>query len=343
MRAEQTVAYSISPVVPTTAGRLPVFATTGNPSKATDSAFAQGDNGRQIIVGLGAFVNAGQVSPNPIVIIGDGASGWGIGAVALGRNVTAGVNAARDGCIVIGYGTTSDAKNGIRIGSALAVGGAFDDTIAIGTQASSVRPGVCIGKLASQAGPDGIAIGTSSQAAEGSSIAIGRGAACTNSGLGTPNTNIAIGDGAVCSPSFAGAEIAIGSSARSSGQFCCVIGAGAQITNVNTLHSIAIGHGAGTARSNECVIGDSTTGPITLFTVRPGAAAPVLHRVGGSGGWGVRDAADANTIFLVDSSAGAGDIRLWVWDVTFGGLKRVTMAAAGAAPAAGFRALQVPV
>jgi hypothetical protein len=344
---EESVSAGTKSIAPVTINRIPVYVAGIPTPTIKDSIFAQTADAHSVLVGVGAALNAGQVVNKPAVIIGESASGWGDGAVAIGKNAIGGLNAARDAAVAIGTSVTVDGKNGVRIGSGLAVGGAFDDTIAIGTQASAIRPGVCIGKLASQAGPDGIAIGTSSVASEGSSIAIGRGAGCTNSGLGTPNKNVAIGDAAACSPTFAsagGGVVAVGASALSHGQDTVAVGATAQIVGGGVIGSIVIGNGANTARSHELVIGDNghANWPITLVTIKAGAAADVLHRVGGSGAWGIRDAGDANTLFKIDSSVTAGDSRMLIWDVsgTTVGLKRVTFGADNSA-GAGFKWLRV--
>jgi hypothetical protein len=345
-RAEQTVSYSISPVVPTTTGKLPVFATTGNPSKATDSVFGQADAGHQVIIGAGASVNAGQVATKPVVVIGDGAIGWGDGAIVIGKNA-GNPGAAQDNCVSIGTGAASK-KNSIIV-STVQSAATFENTYAIGAAAGAARNGdIAIGTAASADGanvgtwPGAIVIGNQALCNEGPGVAIGQHARIVFSGLGTSNQgHVAIGQNAIVQVTFGSPGcIAIGQNAFASGTSTIAIGANSSATGNGV---IAIGVSAASARANECVIGDNTNGPITLFTVRPGAANPVLHRVGGNGVWGIRDGGDANTIFQVDSSAAAGDIRLLVWDVTAGIIKRVTMAAAGAAPAAGFRALQVPV
>lgn len=345
-RAEQTVSYSISPVVPTTTGKLPVFATTGNPSKATDSVFGQADVGHQVIIGSGASVNAGQVATKPVVVIGEGAVGWGDGAIVIGKNA-GNPGAAQDNSVAIGSAAPS-VKNSIFI-TTVQSAAVFENRYGIGGGANAARNGdIAIGTAASADGanvgtwPGAIVIGNSALCNEGPGVAIGQHARIVFSGLGTPNQgHVAIGQNAIVQVTFGSVGcIAIGQNALATGTSTIAIGAN---SNAGANGAIVIGVGATTARALECVIGDNINGPITLFTVRPGAAAPVLHRVGGSGAWGIIDAALVNTIFLVDSSAVAGDIRLQLWDVTAGILKRVTMAAAGAAPAAGFRALQVPV
>lgn len=338
---EESVSAGTKSIAPVTINRIPVFVAGIPTPTIKDSVFAQSANGHSAIVGIGAAVNAAQVANKPAVVIGENASAWGDGAIAIGSLAIAGNSAAKDGAISIGS-LTADGKNGISIGSALAFGSTFDDFIHIGTQAVAIRTGsIAIGKAASAAGASGIGIGTSSSGAEGSSIAIGNAAACSNSGLGTPNKNIAIGDTASCSPTFAGNCIAIGASARVTMQSGIAIGDGASALGNALINSIALGHGAATVRSSEFLVGDNAF-PITLVTVRAGVAADVLHRVGGSGGWGIRDAGDANTLFKVDSSVVAGDCRVLVWDVsgTTNGLKRVTFGADNSA-GAGFKWLRV--
>jgi hypothetical protein len=329
--------------LPGTIGTLPVYTIGGLNAHISDSVFKQADAGHQVIIGLTATVNAGQVATKPATVIGEGASGWGDGAVAIGKNAIAGQNAAKDGSISIGSSTT-DSKNGIRIGSSLAFGTNFDDVIVIGTQASSARPGVCIGKGATQAGVDGVSIGTSANGGEGSSVAIGRGAACTNSGLGTPNKNVAIGDAATCNPSFAsstGGDVAIGAGSSTNAQNAVAIGAGANVTGVNVVNSIALGAGTSVTVSNTLGIGDTTNAPVNRVAVRAAAATAVRHSVGPSGEWMISDTAFATDYFVVDASAVAGDIRMRVYDVTAAALKRVSIGAVDSG-GVGFKLLRVP-
>ena len=246
--------------LPATAFRLPLFTQSGFAAQLSDSVFGQADSGHRITIGLGANINAAQVSPNPAMAIGENATALGIGAVAIGP------------------GASANGKNQIAIGSALAFGAAVgDDVIIIGTQAQgSGNAGIAIGrgvvgsgagqitigKGATGSGADGIAIGTSSISSEASSIAIGRGAVCQNSGLGVPNKNIAIGDGANSRPIVPGGPaIAIGSAAACTGPNAIAIGAGAGASAVG---SIAIGAGAVVAVANVCRFG-STAVPLASF------------------------------------------------------------------------------
>lgn len=316
-----------------TVNKLPMFSGLG-PTRIQDSAFGQADNGRQIIVGIGASVNVLQVSPNPIIIIGDGAIGRGIGAIGIGRNVQAGVNASRDGCIAIGYGCTIDAKNGIRIGSELAFGvGAGDDSICIGTQVTgnTGNGAIGIGRGATTA-TNCVAIGYGALSNEQWSIAIGYQAATTNSGNGTASKCIAIGYQAVASVVAPGDQsaIALGRIASALGRNSIAIGFGASVPYAAGVNEgcIAIGYGATVVRTGELVFGDNAaTKQIQLVTVRSGAAAAVRHRTGGSGEWMVRNLADTADIFSVDENAGADNMRLLIWDVTGAVLKRVTRGA----------------
>lgn len=330
-----------------TVNKLPMFSGIG-PTLIKDSAYAQADNGRQIIIGIGATVNAGQVSPNPIIVIGDGATGWGIGAIAIGRNCTAGQTSAKDGAIAIGNGTTVNSKNAINIGSQLAFGvAAGDDSISIGTQVSGgtgSNGGIGIGRGATF-GTNCVAIGYGALSNEQWSIAIGYQAGTTNSGNGTASKCIAIGYQAAASVVAPGDQsaIAIGRIASALGRNSIAIGFGASVPyNAGVYEGcIAIGYGATVTRTAELVFGDNVaTKQIQLVTVRSGANVQVLHRSGGTGGWGVRNNADTATIFTVDESAVAEDMRLLLWDVTGAVLKRVTRGAANSG-GAGFRQLLI--
>jgi hypothetical protein len=342
---EQTVSAGTRSVAPVTIGKLPVYIAGIPTPTIQDSAFAQSDSGHDVLIGIGAAVNAGQVATKPSVVIGEGASAWGDGAIAIGKNQQAGQSAAKDGCISIGSGGTVNAKNAIRIGSELAFGaGAGDDSIVIGTQAITGGNGaVSIGR-GTTAQARSVVIGYGAGATAADCIAIGNGANTPNTGVA--NFVIAIGMGAsagVTAPANCSA-IAIGTSASASGNSSVAIGEGATVSPSTVLHSIAIGHGATCVRTSECVIGDSVTGPITLFTVRAGANVRVKHRSGGTGGWGIRDLADANDIFAVDEDVTAGNARLFVWDCATGLLKRVTFGAgAGVAADAANKYLRVVV
>jgi hypothetical protein len=329
--------------LPSTIGRLPVYNIGGLNAHITDSVFGQADSGHQIIVGSGASVLAGQVSPNPIIIIGEGASGWGIGAIGIGRNVQAGVNASRDGTVVIGNGVASDTKNTVRIGSGLAFGTTSEDFVCIGTQTTCSRSGLSIGKATNNGGVDGVALGNAASNGEGSSVCIGRGATSPNSGLGTPNKNISIGDAAVSNPSFAssaGGVVTIGANATNNGQNTTVLGPSAAVTGTAVVGSIALGAFAVSTRSGECLIGDNTNNPITVLTLRPGTGVVARIR-GNTAGVAIRNAADTLDLLLVDESAVANDTRLQVYDVTAAALRRVTIGVADSG-GVGFRLLRIP-
>jgi hypothetical protein len=264
---EQTIAAGVRSALPNTVNRLPRFSVVGGGSPTvTDSAYAQADVGHDILIGLTAAVNAGQVAGLPVVSIGEGCSTWGDGAVAIGKNAIAGQNAARDGAVSIGSSST-DSKNGVRLGSSLAFGTNLDDTIAIGTQTTCTRQGVSIGRLTNNSGVDGVAIGNGATNSEGSSIAIGRAASTPSSGLGVPNRNIAIGDSASVTAALAGASIAIG------------FGASTAFAS-----SIALGAGASCVSVNEFRVG-SAGNAITVMTLDAGAVGfAVGLRSGGTGG-----------------------------------------------------------
>lgn len=204
--------------------------------------------------------------------------------------------------------------------------------IMIGTTAlASFDGGISIGANTTTQGIDAISIGTGSSAREGASISIGHLASCPNSGLGVPNKNIAIGDSAISGSAFSGlGTVAIGEQASARGQLGIAIGSGA--SDAATIGSIALGCGATATMNSEFKVG-SVTHPILMVTVATnGAAVPVLHRSAGTGGWGIRNAANGATIFLVDEDVVAGNSRLLLWDVTAAALKRVKIGAAGTGP-----------
>lgn len=344
-RLEQTVAYSISPVVPTTTGKLPKFATTGNPSKATDSVFAEADNSHQIIIGVGAAVNAAQVVGAPIIVAGENASGRGQDAIVLGTNAVVGAVVVNDGAIAIGRGAAANAKNKIRIGSDLAFGaGAGDDSIAIGSQVGVGGNGsIAIGRGAGPAPQNSIAIGVGAST-NGTTEAIAIGHSASGANTGVNHEGIALGNSAAAGSNNGTSNIAIGRNASAvhalSFKNIC-IGDGA-INNGNTSNAICIGAGATGPISNEVVFGDSlNNNHIVLFTIRTAAGAGVRHRAGADGSWGVNDLANANNVFRVDASAVADDMRLLLWDVTAAALKRVSRNAVDTA-GAGFRSLRIP-
>lgn len=329
--------------LPGTIGRLPVYTIGGLNAHISDSVFGQADAGHQVIIGSGASVDAGQVATKPIIIIGEGAIGFGDGAIVIGKGMTGGQTTAKDGVIAIGNGTNVNSKNKIHIGSSLAFGvGTGDDAIAIGTQTvSNGNAGVAIGRGAI-ATASAVAIGhTASTNGTTEGIAIGHNATAANTGVN--HFGIAIGVSSNAGGNTGTGNIAIGHSATATNALSSgltVIGDGATITAA-IADSIAIGHGATTTRAAHCVIGDNSAGPITLFSVRSGAAADVLHSVGASGSWGVVATDTTTKIFGVNSSATGGDIRLDVYDVTAAGLKRVSVNGVDTA-GAGFRALRVP-
>lgn len=191
--------------------------------------------------------------------------------------------------------------------------------------------GISIGGNTTVQGVDGIAIGTGASAREGASVSIGHLASCPNSGLGTPNANVAIGEAAVSGSSNPGTPtIAIGANAQSRGVGTVAVGPSA-ICGPGLNWSIALGFAAQPTLSNEIAIGANAT-PITLVTVRAGLNVMVAHRSGGTGGWGIRDTGNLNTIFQVDEDTTAGNSRLLLWDVTAGSLKRVKIGPAGSGP-----------
>jgi trimeric autotransporter adhesin len=251
--------------LPATIGRLPVYTIGGLTAHISDSVFAQADAGHQVIIGAGAAVNAGQVAGAPATIIGENASGWGDGVVAIGRNAAAGQTAAKSGAIAIGYGAVTNGINAIRIGSAQAFG---DDWIAIGTQASAGglgTSGIAIGRSASAGRQDTIAIGTT--AVTGLNFAIAIGAGSNSSGT----ESICIGRNAAV---IGSANIAIGSNSQSSvagGGGSIAIGVG---STANFVNAIAIGGGA-TAQANSVQFG-STASPIHDVT------AASLNTIGGA-------------------------------------------------------------
>lgn len=204
--------------------------------------------------------------------------------------------------------------------------------ISIGSTSVTTRDGgITIGTNTTVQGVDGIAIGTGSSSREGASVSIGHLASCPNSGLGTPNSNIAIGENAISGSSNPGAPtIAIGPSSQSRGIGTVAIGPSA-ICGPGLTGSIALGFSATPSLSREIAIGDNTA-PITLVTVRAGVNVMVAHRSGGTGGWGINDAVNVNTIFRVDEDTVAGNSRLLLWDVTAGALKRVKIGPAGSGP-----------
>lgn len=347
-RFEQTTAYGINPVQPTTAGKIPVFLTTGNPAKASNSnAFAEADSGHQVLIGVNAAANAGQVAGTSTVIVGEGAGAWGDGTVAIGEGAQAGQTAAKDGAIAIGSGAVVNAKNAIKIGSQLAFGaGAGDDAVIIGTQAAcNGNAGIAVGRGAIGT-VNAIAIGhTASTNGTTEAIAIGHNATGANTGVN--HFGIAIGVSANAGTNNGESAIAIGHNATATNALAAktiAIGDGATITAAVSA-AIALGAGAGTTVqpiANEFLCGDSLNGNhIAIVTFRSLAANPVRHRVGASGGWAIRDAANANDIFEVDSSATANDVRLRVWDVSAAALRRVTIGAANSG-GAGFRTLIIP-
>lgn len=291
--SEQTISAGTKSVAPVTgaatAGKLPVFILGISAPTISDSAFAQADSGHQVKVGVGAAVNAGQVAAAPCVVVGENASAWGDGAVAIGKSTIAGQTIDSTGAIAIGNGVVANKRNAIVIGSVFVANGTLEDTIAIGSQQTAgggaqAQGAIAIGKTSLVQGVNGIAIGTGTTASEGSSIAIGNGASCGNSGLGTPNKNIAIGDGASALPVLGGA-------------------------------SIAIGAGATTTKSNECVIG-SNGNPINILTLNAGGAATTAGiRSAGTGGVSINNAANTINIFWIKDngamlrpSTGAGPV-----------------------------------
>lgn len=329
--------------LPGTIGTLPMYSIGGLNAHITDSVFSQADSGNWIVIGSGALIGAAQTAGTGAVAIGKGAKAWGDGFVAIGTNANAGAAVKNDGCIVIG-GASSTGKNQIRIGSQLAFGGAFADNISIGTQTSAAgQNGISIGTGGVAAGNSAVGIGDTTIASESWSVAIGYHAACTNSGNGTGSKCIAIGyqaSAVVTSPGDRAAT-AIGRDAVCSGSNGIAIGTGASVSPSATLDSIAIGHGATATASNQCVIGDTTNGPINKFRVRTAAATPVHFFVGASGAFTVRDLADTADLFTVDSDSGAGNIRMLVYDVTAAAMKRVSLGAADSG-GVGFKYLRVP-
>ena len=340
---EETVSAGTKSIAPVTIGQVPLYIAGIPTPTIQDSVFGQGDSGNQILGGIGVSVGAGQVAGTGVIAIGKGAKAWGQDSVYLGTNAGAGAGAKQDGVFVVGGGAPTG-KNQIVISSQLAFGGAFADAIRIGTQVGGgAQNSVSIGTGAS-ASLSAVAIGDTAGAGEPWGVAIGYHAATPNSGNGTGSKCIAIGyqaNAGVSSPGDQSAT-AIGRSANAQGQNSQAFGSGATVSPATSRDSIAMGTGATCTRAAQVVIGDNTNGPITLFTIRAGAANDVLHSVGASGGWGVRDAGDANTLFRVDSSAVAGDCRMLVWDVsgTTTGLKRVTFGADNSA-GAGFKWMRV--
>lgn len=224
--------------------------------------FAQADGAHQIKIGLNAAVNAGQVAGTPALSIGENASVWGSGGIAIGVNTVAGSSAAREACIVIGHTVTANANHVIRIGIGLGfTTGVGDEAILIGNQVafgSTGSAGIAIGRQATTSG-DSVAIGKQASCANLfiSSIAIGSGANtgdanCIAIGLNAnvPNggaSSIAIGNGASAGHGFA---IAIGLSANAQGPLdgpCIAIGYGATAHGsggVGVTDAIAIGAAA---------------------------------------------------------------------------------------------------
>lgn len=351
-RLEQTVAYSIQPVVPTTTGKIPVFATTGNPSKATDSqAFREADGGNQVIIGLGASVGGTQVAGTTATTLGKGAVAWGQNSVAIGENAGAGQATKLDGTITMG-GNSATGKNGVRIGSALAFGAAFADYVSLGTQAQNGGQNSVIIGTAAGGQTESIAIGDTASGGEPWAVAIGYHAACPNSGNGTGSKCIAIGYQASASVSSPGdqAAIAIGRDATCQGAHGIAIGTGATISPSTTLHSIAIGHGATSAASNECVIGDTTNGPINKLRIKSAAATALRILTGAGGGGGgsgalvIQDVGGVTDVAQFDKNTVAGESGFMLYDVSTALLKRVTFGAgAGVAGDAANKYLRVVV
>lgn len=344
-RFEQTTAYGINPIQPTTAGRLARFTTTGNPAKATNAlGFAEADSGHQILIGVGAVVNAGQTAGLPAVIVGEGCLAWGDGAICIGKNSTAGANAARDGVICIGSGASTDAKNAIRIGSALAFGvGAGDDAISIGTQASTGgNASIQIGRGAS-AQVDSVSIGYGANAAERWGVALGYQAACSNSGNSTGSKCVAIGylaSAMVTAPGDMSA-IAIGRNASAQGRDSVAIGSGASVpySSGTLTDGIAIGHGATVAVDKECVLGNGINGPINLLSIG-GSVAVGIRNQGSALGIEIRNQGNTVVGFRVDESATAADTRALVYDVTAAVLKRISIGVADSG-GAGYKLLRI--
>lgn len=259
--------------LPATANRLSRFTQSGVGAKLSDSIFAQSADGHSIIVGVGASVNAGQPLNAPAVVLGEGCSAWGDGAIAIGKNVTVGSTAARAGTIGIGHTIVVNANHVIRIGIGLGFtvgvgdeailignqvghGGTGSAGIAIGRQATTNGDSVAIGRQAACANlfTAAVAIGPGANTGDSNAIAIGLNATVVNGGA----SGIAIGNGALAGHGFA---IAIGLGANAQGPLdgrCIAIGSGASAHGsggVGVLDGIAIGAGATVATSGQVRFG----------------------------------------------------------------------------------------
>jgi hypothetical protein len=329
--------------LPGTIGQLPVYVAGGLNARVSDSVYGQADSGNWLTMGLGSSIGAGQVSGTGAVSIGKGAKAWGDGFVAIGTNANSGSAAKNDGGIVIGSAAPASGKNTIHIGSALAFGTSFADTIGIGTQVSAISEAcIAIGRAANANAFD-IAIGDNVLCSEPWGISIGYHASISNSGNGTGSKNIAIGYQATAGVSSPGdqATIAIGRDATCTGAHGIAIGTGASVSPNTTLHSISIGHGATTTISNTCTIGDTTNGPINKLRVRTAAATPLHIMAGASGALTIRDVGDTTDLFTVDVSSGADEIRALMYDVTAAAMKRLSRGVVDSG-GVGFRLLRIP-
>jgi hypothetical protein len=328
--------------LPGTIGQLPVYVAGGLNARVSDSVYGQADSGNWLIMGLGASIGGTQVSGTGAVAIGKGAKAWGDAFVAIGTNANSGSAAKNDGGIVIG-GPPASGKNTIHIGSSLAFGTSFADTIGIGTQVSAIsEASIAIGRAANANAFD-VAIGDNAFCSEPWGVAIGYHASITNSGNGTGSKNIAIGYQASAGVSSPGdqATIAIGRDATCTGAHGIAIGTGASVSPNTTLHSISIGHGATTTISNTCTIGDTTNGPINKLRVRTAAATPLHIMAGANGALTVRDVGDTTDLFTIDVSSSAGDLRALIYSVTAAAMKRLSEGAADSA-GVGFKQVRVP-
>ena len=197
-------------------------------------------------IAIGGEANANATDVSKTIAIGTNSVASGVGAIAIGSNLTnsegANINAAKaDGGLAIAIGSGSIAGVGSTVetnGSAIAIG--------VGAKANSEaetgNDAVAIGPYANAKYTASIALGSSANAEGGYTIAIGDDAQATGYG-----------------------SIAIGMSTVNP------VGGGDGYATASGEHSIAIGHGAFAVVDNGIAIGNEAKAPASAYSTSPAA------------------------------------------------------------------------
>ena len=186
--------------------------------------------------------------------------------------------------------TTFNGSNGIAIRIGKSATTATNDSIAIGTNTNAAGAGVAIGGVASVSG-------------SGSGVAIGLGASALSSGVAVGGNAVASGDGS---------GIAIGPSSRAtSGSVALGLAAGS-----STFSGIAMGRESVLTGNNQFVAGGVGGNALTITNVffgnGPKSTAPLSYTINGSGADGT-DIAGGHLSLAGGRNTGAGtpgDVRI---------------------------------